>query len=299
MKDTSYVLVTPARNEEEFIGRTIEAVLSQTILPRKWIIVSDGSTDRTDEIVTQYAQKHSFIHLILARESRRTVEKDFGSKVRAFRAGYDQLEGTSYTFVGNLDADITFDGNYHERLLERFYANSKLGLAGGIVLEPHKNRFVPQRISLNSVCGSVQFFRRECYESFGGYIPIRTGGVDAAAEIMARMHGWEVRTFPDITVFAQRAVSTGGSTILHTRFRQGMSNYLLGYHPIFQVASSLWRMAERPYGIAAISMMMGYSWAWVRRYERAMPVNVIRFLRSEQIARLRGSVFRRTVSEGA
>lgn len=284
MKQTNYALITPARNEEAFIGKTIEAILAQTILPQRWVIVSDGSFDRTDEIVAAYTQKHRFIQLL--RVDGPGEKKDFGSKVRAFRAGYDQLEASSYAFIGNLDADITFGPNYHEQIFEKFQADPNLGVAGGIVLEPCENRFVPQNTSLNSVCGSVQLFRRECYESFGGYIPIRTGGVDAAAEIQARMHGWTVQTFPEIQVYAQRKVSTGGATVYHTRFRQGISNCVLGYHPLFQIASSLSRLADRPFLIGSTCTLLGYAWASLTGRERAMSEEAVKYLRSEQLSRI-------------
>jgi cellulose synthase/poly-beta-1,6-N-acetylglucosamine synthase-like glycosyltransferase len=286
VKDAEYVLVTPARNEEAYIERTIEAVVSQTILPKKWVIVSDGSVDHTDAIVALHSHRHSFIRLLRFGKPAIPGRKDFGAKVRAFRAGYEQLNGTRYQFVGNLDADITFSPSYFGQLLERFERNPRLGLAGGIVLEPGKNGFIPQQTSLNSVCGAVQLFRRECYEAFGGYVPMRMGGVDAAAEIMARMHGWLVQTLPDVPAYAQRRVLTGGGTILHTRYRQGISNYLLGYHPLFQLASCLRRIGQKPYLMGSISALLGYGSSWLRGEQPVLPGEVVRFLRSEQMGRL-------------
>jgi glycosyltransferase involved in cell wall biosynthesis len=279
-----YALVTPARNEEVYIQRTIEAVVSQTVLPQKWVIVSDGSIDRTDEIVRTYAKKYALIQLLRAGEKG---QRNFGSKVRAFQAGYDELAATSYEFVGNLDADVTFDPDYYERILQKFWANPKLGVGGGIISELVGNIFVNQNTSTNySVAGAVQLFRRDCYEAFGGYVPISRGGIDAAAETMARMHGWKVQTFPEIQVRHHRRMSTGGATILHTRFRRGISNYILGYHPLFQIASSLSRLAEKPFLIGSTCTLFGYGWSCLRKHKRAMPDEVVRFLRAEQMARI-------------
>lgn len=286
MKETEYVLVTPARNEEAYIENTIEAVASQTIRPQKWVIVSDGSIDRTDAIVALHARRHSFIQLLRIGEPAKPGRRDFGAKVRAFRAGYEQLNGTRYQFVGNLDADITFGPTYFAQVLERFEYNPRLGLAGGIVLEPGKNGFIPQRNSFNSVPGAVQLFRRECYEEFGGYVPMRMGGVDAAAEIMARMHGWLVQTLPDVPTYHPRPVLTGGATILHTKYRQGVSNYWLGYHPLFQLASCLRRIGEKPYLIGSICTLFGYGSSWIKGQQRVLSSDAIRFLRSEQLNRL-------------
>lgn len=286
MMQERYVLVTPARNEEGFIQNTIEAVLSQTVLPQKWVIVSDGSTDRTDQVVAAYAQRHHFICLVRTNGLGKPGQKNFGSKVKAFRAGYRELNATPHEFVGNLDADVTFDSNYFEEILRRFRTNLKLGLAGGIIAEATGNGFAAQHMSVNSVAGAIQLFRREAYEAFGGYIPIKRGGVDAAAEIMTRMHGWEVQTFPEIRVLHHRRVSTGGTTMLSTKFRQGITNYQLGYHPVFQIMSCLARSIDRPYFVGSISTLLGYGWAFIKRSEHVMPENVIRYLRSEQTARI-------------
>ena len=291
VEQMEYVLVTPARNEEAYIEQTIEAVVSQTIRPQKWVIVSDGSVDRTDEIVAEHARRHDFIHLLRVGEPGKAGQKDFGSKVRAFRSGYRQMNGTRHQFVGNLDADITFAPNYFANILEKFKCNPQLGLAGGIVFEPAPKGFRAQWTSLNSVCGSVQLFRRACYEAFGGYIPIRLGGVDAAAEIMARMHGWQVQTFLDVEVYAQRQVLTGSSTILQTRYRRGITNYLLGYHPAFQLASCAVRLGEWPYVFGSLATLLGYASSWIRGYERSLPGEVVAVLRAEQTRRL-ASYFR-------
>ena len=288
-----YVLVTPARNEEAYIGRTIESVLSQTELPQKWIIVSDGSVDSTDEIVSGYAERHSFIELLRVSRGKTSCKKDFGSKVHAFRAGYEQIKSTPHQFLGNLDADITFGPTYFQELLDRFECEPVLGVAGGIVMEAIGTDYIPQDTSLDSVCGSVQLFRRQCYEAFGGYIPIRVGGVDAAAEIMARMHGWRVQTFPKLPVHAERPVLTGGANVLHTRYRQGVSNYLLGYHPLFQFFSSLSRIGKRPALLGSLCTLAGYFWSSLKQREKVLPPETIHFLRREQMHRLTRRLLRR------
>jgi poly-beta-1,6-N-acetyl-D-glucosamine synthase len=286
MNSKSYSLVTPAKNEEAYIGGTIEAVLSQTLLPQKWVIVSDGSTDRTDEIIESYMQKHSIIHLLQNDRSTQGSKRNFGSKAFAFQKGYSCLLGTDFQFIGNLDADVTFEPSYYSTLLERMESNPKMGVAGGIILELVAGRYVSQSISLNSVAGAVQLFRRDCYESFGGYIPVPRGGIDAAAEIMARMRGWEVQTFADIGVYHHRRVSTGGKSIANTRFFQGVTNYLLGYHPLFQLASSVSKLKDAPVVLGSLCTMLGYSWSGLKRQQKVLPPEAIEFLRIEQMSRL-------------
>jgi biofilm PGA synthesis N-glycosyltransferase PgaC len=298
MKDVKYVLITPAKNEAAYIGRTIYAVRSQTILPQKWVIVSDGSTDETDEIASSYARKHSFIQLLRAGEKG---QKDFGSKVRAFWAGCGELRGAEYDFIGNLDADVTFDVRYFESILEKFQSNPKLGIGGGLILELLGDKFVIPRTSLNSVGGPIQLFRRECYEAIGGFVPMRLGGVDAAVEIKARMLGWDVQTFPEIQVHHHRRVSTGAKTAFGTKFKSGMTNYILGYHALFQIGSSLSRVMEPPYLAGSACSLAGFGWACLRGYKHALPNDVVSFLRAEQMARIRTSlrVWERARSSGA
>jgi len=218
-------------------------------------VVNDGSTDRTDEIVERYARNHSLIQPVRAGEKS---ERNCSSKVKAFKAGYGLLGDTKYDYIGNLDADVSFGPEYFEQVLKRFEENAELGIGGGIIQELIDGEYVTQTISLNSVAGAVQLFRRHCYEDIGGYIPIKEGGIDAAAEIMARMRGWKTQTFPELKVLHHRRVAIGKGNILSMRFRTGRTNRLLGYHPLFQMLSSLYRIKQRPYLLGSLLILSGY-----------------------------------------
>jgi glycosyltransferase involved in cell wall biosynthesis len=283
MTDSEYVLITPAKNEQAMIGRTIQAVASQTHRPKRWVIVDDGSTDRTRDIIDDAAHQYAFISPIYATAKK---QRNFGSKVSAFAVGYEALKSERYDFVGNLDADVSFDSGYYDQVITRLRANESLGIAGGLVYELVGRDWRPQKNSSNSVAGAIQCFRRECYEAIGGYIPIPTGGIDAAAEIMARAQGWRVRTFAELPVFHHRRVATGRSTVLSTRFAEGTTNYLLGYHPLFQIGSSLYRCTNRPFMLGSLATLLGYGWSCMRGHEVALPHDTVRYLRSEQMARM-------------
>jgi len=287
MEHKSYVLITPARNEEAFIEKTIQSVISQTVLPKKWVIVSDGSTDKTDEIVKKYLPDYPWMELIRMPEHR---DRSFAAKTTCFNAGYQRLNGIQYDIIGNLDADVSFQPSYYQSIITLFANNNKLGIAGGIIQELINNKYICQNISLNSVAGAVQLFRKECYEKIGGYIPMEYGGEDAAAEILARMNGWEVRTFPEYKVLHHRRVTTGKSNIIATRFYQGTTNYLLGYSSIFHIMRSLFRIMGKPFFIGSIVSIIGYYYAYFQRRKRKLPDNAIRFLRNEQIGRLRSYI---------
>jgi glycosyltransferase involved in cell wall biosynthesis len=281
---TAYVLVTAARNEAAFIEKTLQSVVAQKKRPLKWVIVSDGSTDQTEAIVEQHAGQHGFIQL-----SRRTGDqvRNFGSKVRAFASGYEQLKALPFEFVGNLDADVSMDPAYYEGVLSRFAQNERLGIAGGTRYDLCNGQFRKIHAARNSVGGPYQLFRRACYEEIGGYRPFKLGGIDAVAEIMARMHGWEVMSFPELRVYHYRCTGTAGGNIFKGNVRRGMQNYVIGYHPVFQIASCVFQLFNYPVLIGSLAVLSGYVWAACKGYDKVVAEDVIRYLRSEQLTRLR------------
>ena len=285
MPDAKYILITPAKNEAEYIEKTIRSVISQTIKPVKWVIVSDGSTDQTDDIVKKYLDENPFMELVRLKENR---ERNFGSKVKAIRKGFEKVRTPDFNFYGNLDADLSFQPAYYEEILEKFSKNSKLGIASGIVLENLGNeKFHPQIVSEDfSVAGAIQMFRRECYEEIGGYLPLKNGGVDAIAEAMARMHGWEVRSFHSIKIIHHKQTGTKKANILKARYLQGIAEYSHGNHPLFQIMKCLYRVKEKPMIVGSISRIAGYSTAFVRGDKIVVPDEVVRYLKKEQLYRL-------------
>ena len=168
-KNLTYVLITAARNEESNIEQTIKSVVSQTVLPKKWVIVSDGSTDHTDDIVKKYLSGNSWIEFIRMPEHK---DRQFAAKVQCFNAGYEKVKELDFDIIGNLDADISFEKDYFEFLMSKFVEDSRLGVAGTPFVEDGKHydyRFT----NIEHVSGACQLFRRECFEEIGGYVPIR------------------------------------------------------------------------------------------------------------------------------
>ena len=262
-----YVLISPARNEESCIERTIESVVKQTLLPCRYVIVSDGSTDNTDNIAKRYAARHSFVDFV-RREG--DLRANFRSKVLAFNLGLERLKGIQYDFVGNLDADISLDPDYFRRLLDKFDENPRLGVAGGQVWEEKHGTLVMHNYRSYSVAGAVMLFRRSCYEAIGGYVPLVLGGEDSSAEIAARARGWTVLTFRDIRAVHNKPLLSQNRNILESKFKQGISNYLLGYHPVFQLAVCAYRLFEPPFLTGALFLWVGFCWAKINRMKRAV-----------------------------
>lgn len=283
-----YVLITPARNEANYIELTIRSVITQTRLPLKWVIVSDGSTDNTDDIVRTYLAENPWIELVRTPERK---ERHFAGKVMAFNTGYERVKHLSYNIIGNLDADLSFEKDYFEYLLSRLAENPKLGVAGTPFIEDDKHydfRFA----STDHVSGACQLFRRECFEEIGGYIPIKGGGIDWTAVTTARMKGWQTKTFIEKTCNHHRKIGTGGGGQLVSQFKYGQKNYFLGGHPLWHLFRSLFQMTHKPYIIGGTLLLWGYIWAFLTRTERPVSPELVRFYRTEQIKRL-GDIFRR------
>lgn len=287
-----YVLVTAAYNEEQHIGDTLRSVAAQTVPPVRWVVVSDGSTDGTDDVVRDWAARHAFIEFVRVEKSQ---AHDFAAKVHALRHGFARLKDVDYDFIGVLDADLEFESDYFERLLGHFAGMPELGVAGGNIIQLIDGVAVPRVKDFNSVAGAVQFLRRPCFEATGGLPAMRYGGEDAAMEIAARMHGWTTRTFPELEVKHFGPVGAGAGGRLKARFKWGRMNFNLGYHPLFQMARSVYRTRERPFVVGGIAELVGFAYGRVRDREPSVDADVVRYLRSEQLAKLRNPLRARRV----
>jgi biofilm PGA synthesis N-glycosyltransferase PgaC len=286
----SYVLVTPARNEAAFIEKTIQSVIAQSVVPRKWMIVSDGSTDGTDEIVQRYAAQFPWIELVRMPGRR---ERHFAGKVHAFNAGYAQVAGLQYDVIGNLDGDVSFDADYFEFLLRKFDENPRLGVAGTPFREG-SSQYDYRFTSIEHVSGQVQLFRRTCFEDIGGFVPRKVGGVDLVAVITARMKGWQTRTFLDKPYVHHREMSTATQHRLLVPLKGGRTDYILGNHPVWQLCRCIYQMTRRPLLIGGGLRLAGFVWAMGNRLEKQVPPDFVAFRRQEQMQRL-WTFIRRTI----
>jgi glycosyltransferase involved in cell wall biosynthesis len=279
-----YVLITPARNEVGFIRETLESVVAQTLLPERWVVVDDGSTDGTAEIVEKYASRHRWIELV--RCSQRP-ERSFAGKANAFNAGFERVRSLSFDVIGNLDADISFEPDYFEFLLTKFSQFSKLGVAGTPMREanyhPLKDSFYNDR----DVFGACQLFRRQCFEEVGGYTPIKWGGIDWVAVRTARLKGWQTRSFNEKLFFHHRPMGATESNTWKAKFDYGRKDYFLGNHPLWQVFRVAFQMMKRPYVVGGLVLLSGYFYSFASRMERPVAAELRKFHRREQLERLK------------
>ena len=279
----TYVMVTPARNEAQFIVLTIQSVLSQTILPLKWVIISDDSTDGTDDIVKSYAAEHKWIELLRMPERK---ERHFAGKVYAFNAGWARVKELPYEVIACLDADISFDKDYFPFLLEKLAADTKLGIVGTPFVDTSGETYDYRFVSIEHVSGACQVFRRECLEAIGGYVPVRGGGIDSIAVITARMKGWKTRTFPEKVYIHHRSMGTAQQGLLKAKFKFGAEDYALGNHPIWELFRTTYQMTKKPFVLGGLALGAGYLWSLVRHPDRPVSRELVDFHRREQMHRL-------------
>jgi biofilm PGA synthesis N-glycosyltransferase PgaC len=287
-----YVLITPARNEAQFIDLTIKSVIAQTVLPLQWVIVSDGSTDGTDEIVNKYAAEHRWIELVRMPERR---ERHFAGKVHAFNAGYAKVKNLDYDLIGSMDADISFDPDYFSFLLSKLAEDSALGLVG----TPFKDKAIYDYrfVSIDHVSGACQLFRRECFEQIGGYVAVKSGGIDHIAVITARMKGWKTRTFTEKVCLHHRKIGSAERGALRAKFRDGTLDYALGGHPVWELFRTAYQVTREPYVIGGLTLLAGYVTASIRRLERPVSDELVEFRRREQMQRLKKFLAGKTLKQ--
>jgi glycosyltransferase involved in cell wall biosynthesis len=282
----SYVIVTPAYNEAAYLRPTIESVLRQTVLPARWVIVDDGSTDDTSSVVRSYIHEPGF--LVYHRRQRDKNQSYFASNVYAIMEGVRQVASMDYGFLAVLDADIILPEDYYAQILARFDADPKLGVASGIYENLVNGQLQKVIHDRRSTPKAIQVFRRACFEQIGGYVPMKYGGEDTCACTMARMQGWKSWSFPELKVIHCRPTGLGNArSILRARFTLGLYEYGLGSHPLFVLGKCVKRaLLERPYLVGAMARLLGFLYGSIKGEPRQISKDVVRFVRKEQLGRV-------------
>lgn len=284
MNQMPYVLITPSRNEAALIEKVIHSVTGQTVLPSKWVIVNDGSTDATANIVSQYLARCEWIELVNLPTHR---DRSFAAKVQAFNAGLERVRNMPYEIIGNVDSDVSFDKDYFEFLLTRFKQDKNLGVAGTVFREVGYSSETDSFEGHNHVAGGCQLFRRRCFEEIGGYIPNEAGGIDWIAVTTARMMGWRTRSFRDKSFFHYRSLGTAERSPLASAFSYGEKDYYLGNHPVWEIFRVVYRATRKPYLLEGIALYLGYLSAFLRQIKRPVTKELMQFHRKEEMQKLR------------
>ena len=280
---TRYVIITPVRDEERYIEATIECVRCQTILPLEWVIVDDGSTDRTGEILDRVALQFPWIRVV--HRANRGFRKSGGGVMEAFYDGYKTLQCKDWDFIVKLDGDLTFAPEYFEKCFEYFGRDSQLGIGGG---EIHYEIAGQLKLEANPrfhVRGATKIYKRACWDAIGGLWP--APGWDTIDEVKANMLGWKTYAFADLPLFHHRFTGSEEG-LFRDRVKHGVACYVSGYHPLYVAASCLSRLTQRPYVIGSLGTMYGFLKTHVTRPARLEDQSYLAYIRGQQLRRLCG-----------
>lgn len=277
-----YVVVSPVRNEEQFIRLTLESMIAQVNGPAQWVIVNDGSTDGTAKIVNDYATRYSWIKLVNL-ENKGTRERG-GRVVRVFYAGFSRLDIDEYDFIVKLDGDLSFAPDYFERILQRFAENPNLGIAGGVCYFPYRGGWRLEKAPSDHVRGATKVYQRTCFEEIGGLVPVN--GWDNIDEWRAQMMGWETRGYEDLKVLHYRPTGAAEGR-LRGRIKQGENSYFLGYTFPLIVARSAYRaIIDPPPILGGLAILWGYTKSWITRRPQLGDEELQRYLHKHKWKRL-------------
>lgn len=284
-KNKCIVIISPVRNEAQFLRGTIRSIVNQSLLPVEWIFVDDGSIDNTAEIIKDTAGKYPWIRYI--------HKPDRGSRsvgpgvVDAFYYGYFKIKTKEWDYILKLDGDIELPPSYFETLLSYFEKDTYLGSASGKVFIRKRNRLIEEHIRDEMVSGAVNFYRNKAFDSIGGFV--REVMWDGIAIHRSRMAGWRTRSIRDsrLNILHKRIMGSSQTSLIHGRARWGRGQYFMGTHPLYIFATGLFRMLEKPFVIGGLSIIFGYFKAMYNNHPQHNENNFRRSLHAWQFEKLR------------
>lgn len=288
MKHTSnHIVITPAKNEGATIGETIQSVINQSMKPREWIIVSDGSSDSTNAQVELASRDYPWIHLLPLTTSQ---NHHFGRIAHLISAGLRQISFRDYDWISLLDADILLPENYYEAVSHELNLNKSLGITGCMVTDVGNPVKIPR--NLQDIPGAVQCIRRSCFEKIGGLLAIPEGGWDGIACAMARMNGYETQLLKELNAIHLKPRNISQGNLWKRKWQMGQRDYAAGYHPLFELLKCITRFGEAPIISGSIAWWFGYCTAWKKQQPRVIPQQVLEHYRKEQLQRIKCSFLR-------
>ncbi len=280
---TRYVVITPVRDEERYLAQTIDSVCRQTVRPTEWIIVDDGSSDRTGAIADEAAAQHTWIRVIHRRN--RGFRKSGGGVVEAFNDGYRTIQCADWEFVVKLDGDLTFAPDYFEQTFAQFRQDPRLGIGGGLIVHDLNGTVKPESGPRFHVRGATKIYKRACWEAIGGLWT--AAGWDTIDEVKANMLGFTTYSFPALHLLHHRLTGTEEG-LIRDRMKHGVACYVSGYHPLFVVASCLFRLTQKPRVLGSLGTFYGFAKAHFTRPVRPDDRAYLAYIRGQQLRRLFG-----------
>ncbi len=238
--------------------QTLDCVIAQSVRPAKWVIVDDGSTDETPQILARYAKEHPWIEVV-TREDR--GRRDVGSGVvEAFYAGYDAINPDEYDYLCKLDLDLHLPPRYFEILMQRMAENPRIATCSGKAYLDRGGRLVNERHGDETSLGMTKFYRVSCFKQIGGFVrEVMWDGIDCHR---CRMLGWIACSWddPELRFIHLRPMGSSQRGIYAGRMRHGFGQYFMGTGFLYMAASALYRVTEKPYLFGSLAML----WGWIK-----------------------------------
>lgn len=280
-----YVVITPVRNERANVPRTIASFEAQTLLPARWVIVDDGSTDGTSELVDAAAARHPWITAV--HRADRGFRQPGTGVVEAFNEGLARVAGEPFEYMVKFDADLDFAPDYFERCFEKFAENPRLGIGGGAICRREAEGLVVESHADPAfhVRGATKIYRRACWDQLGGLV--KAPGWDTIDELKASMLGWETTTFQDLKIHQLKDTGSADGN-WRNWVKNGLANYNSGYHPLFMAAKCGRRLFRRPYGLGGCALAWGFVKGCLSGSPRPLEPELIRYVQRQQLNRLLG-----------
>jgi biofilm PGA synthesis N-glycosyltransferase PgaC len=276
-----YVVITPVRDEAAYLPETIRSVVQQTITPVQWVIVNDGSTDTTGEIVDRAAAEQPWITAV--HHPNRGSRQNASGVMQAFHQGYQSVGNVEWDFLVKLDGDVRVEPDYFEKCIDQFRKDSMLGVGGGVIYNVIGGAHVLEPCPEFHVRGATKIYRRECWDAIGGLL---TGpGWDTVDEVKANMLRWKTRSFPELKVIHFRPTGQAEGSWKNS-VKDGRSDYVTGYHPLFMFLKCVKRLVERPVLLGSIGLMYGFVGSYFRGIPRVDDKALIRYVQRQQLRRL-------------
>jgi biofilm PGA synthesis N-glycosyltransferase PgaC len=276
-----YVVVSPVRDEAQHLEHTIRSMLEQTVRPLQWILVNDGSTDETAEIVDRWASAEAWI-VAVHRPNRGRREPGSGV-MEAFYDGYQRITATDWEYLAKLDGDLGFDGDYFERCFAEFAADARLGIAGGVISQRRNGKLQVETNPRFHVRGATKIYRRACWDDIGGLI--RMPGWDTVDEVKANMRGWTTRSFAELPVIQYRCTGAANGA-WHNAIKNGLGSFISGYHPLFLLLRAFTSLFERPCLVGSVGLLYGFLLGYIHGVPKIEDKQLINYLRKQQLRRL-------------
>ena len=247
-----YYLIIPAYNEEAFMAVTLQSLVDQTVLPSKIVVVNDNSTDRTAEIVLEFAEKYPFISLVNKKSDAIHLP---GSKViQAFHEGEKHIDD-AYDILVKIDADLIFPSNYFETIVSHFKSDDRIGMAGGFCYVERNGEWALENLTdKDHIRGALKAYRKETYKQIGGLKPAM--GWDTVDELLCKFYDWKVVT--DESLHVKHLKPTGANYNKAARYKQGEAFYSLGYGLIITTISSLKLAMKKGKPLLFIDYLVGF-----------------------------------------